>query len=175
MKTWVKWLILGVLSIAFGVFCLGNAVAASMAVTTITGALLLAVGVFQIIAGWGDQRRTSKVMSLLLGILMVILGLSFLFNPLEGVISLAMLVTILLGANGVIRLYLSYQMRQTQFFWLMLISGALSLLLAFYIIANFAVAGVTLLGVLLGVEMLFNGAGLIALALFLRGRDHRQG
>jgi uncharacterized membrane protein HdeD (DUF308 family) len=170
MKGWVKWLVLGIVSILFGLFCLGNAVAASMAVTTVTGALLLLAGVFQIIAGFGDEGFGAKLMSFILGALLALLGLSFLFNPLEGMISLALLVTILLAANGIVRLILSFRMRQTQFFWPMLISGALSVLLAVYILANFATAGVTLLGILLGVELLFNGAGLIALALFLRNR-----
>jgi uncharacterized membrane protein HdeD (DUF308 family) len=83
-------------------------------------------------------------------------------------ISLALLVTILLAANGMVRLVLAFRMRATRFFWPMLISGALSVLLAMYILANFATASVTLLGILLGVELLFNGAGLIALAFFLR-------
>jgi membrane protein HdeD len=165
-----KWLILGILSLIFGLFCLGNAVAASMAVTTVTGALLLLAGVFQIVAGFGDEGFGAKLMSFLLGALLAVLGLSFLFNPLESMISLALLVTILLAANGIVRLVLAFRMRGTRFFWMMLLSGALSVLLAGFIIANFATASVTLLGILLGVELVFNGAGLIALALFLRSR-----
>jgi uncharacterized membrane protein HdeD (DUF308 family) len=168
MKPWVKWLILGVLSVLFGIFCLGNAVAASMAVTTVTGALLLVAGVFQIAAGFGDSGFGSKAMSFLLGALLAVLGISFLFNPLQGMISLALLVTILLAANGIVRIAFAFRMRTTRFFWPMLISGALSVLLAMFILANFATASVTLLGILLGVELLFNGAGLIALAFFLR-------
>jgi len=53
-------------------------------------------------------------------------------------------------------------------FWPMLLSGALSVLLAGYILANFFDIAPQLLGILLGVELLFNGAGLVALALFLR-------
>jgi membrane protein HdeD len=170
MSGWVKWLVLGVLSILFGMFCVGNAVAASMAVTTLTGALLLIAGVFQVFAGFGDAGFLSKLTAFLLGGLLAVLGLSFLFNPLEGMISLALLVTILLAANGIVRIVLAYRMRRTQFFWPMLLSGALSVLLAGYILANFGTASVVLLGVLLGVELLFNGAGLIALAFFLRSR-----
>jgi uncharacterized membrane protein HdeD (DUF308 family) len=170
MSPFAKWLVLGILSILFGLFCLGNAVAASMAVTTLTGALLLVAGVFQFIAGFGDERTGSKLMAFLIGALLAFLGLSFLFNPLEGAISLALLVAILLAANGVVRIVLAWRMRGTQYFWPMLISGALSLLLAAYIFANFGTASVTLLGVLLGIELLVNGAGLIALAFFLRSR-----
>ena len=170
MKEWVKWLILGVISIAFGIFVLGNAVLASMAVTTLTGALFLLSGLFQLYGGFtSDEGVATRTFHILLGVLMAFLGLSFMFNPLEGMISLALLVLILLAASGIVRLVLAWRMRSTPFFWPMLISGALSVLLAAYILANFAVVAPPLLGILLGIELLANGAGLIVLAFFIRG------
>ena len=53
MKVWVKWLILGILSVIFGFFVLANPVAASVSVTIMAGILFSASGVFQIIAGFG--------------------------------------------------------------------------------------------------------------------------
>lgn len=167
MRDWVKWLLLGLLSVVFGILALGNTVAASIAVTTITGAMFLIAGVAQTIAGLSGAMG-GRLASVLLGLLLSILGASFLFNPLEGAVSLALLVLILLIIGGLLRLSFSWMMRQTPFYWPMLLTGALTILLAGYIGANFAAASVQLLGVLLGVELLFNGAGLIALALFLR-------
>jgi uncharacterized membrane protein HdeD (DUF308 family) len=174
MSNWVKWLVVGIISILFGIFVLGNTVAASIAVTTLTGLLFLIAGVIQIFAGVSETSTGRKVLSILLGILVGLIGFSFMANPLQGMISLTTLVVILLIASGVLRLVFAWQMRQTQFFWPMLISGALSVLLAGYILANFAAASVNLLGILLGVELLFNGAGLVVLALFLR-THRRQG
>ena len=168
MKEWVKWLALGILSIVFGVVVLGNTVVASMAVTTITGAMLLLSGIFQVIGGLSAEGIGSKVLSLAMGALMAFLGVSFLFNPLEGAISLALLIMILLMASGIVRIVFSMRMRGTQFFLPMLISGVLSLLLAAYIWMNFETASVSILGILLGVELLFNGAGLVLLAFFIR-------
>jgi len=168
MKQWVIWLALGILSIVFGVVVLGNTVVASMAVTTITGAMLLLSGIFQILGGLSAEGMGSKVLSLAMGALMAFLGLSFLFNPLEGAISLALLIMILLMASGIVRIVFSMQMRGTPFFMPMLVSGALSVLLAAYIWLNFDTASVSILGILLGVELLFNGAGLILLAFFIR-------
>ena len=168
MKQWVIWLALGILSIVFGVVVLGNTVVASMAVTTITGAMLLLSGIFQILGGLTSEGMGRKVLSLAMGALMAFLGLSFLFNPLEGAISLALLIMILLMASGIVRIVFSMQMRGTPFFMPMLVSGALSVLLAAYIWMNFDTASVSILGILLGIELLFNGAGLILLAFFIR-------
>ena len=49
MSDWIKWFLLGLLSIAFGVFALGNAIAASVAVTVVTGVLLLIAGALQVV------------------------------------------------------------------------------------------------------------------------------
>ncbi len=168
MKDWMKWLLLGLVSVAFGIFALGNAVIASVAVTTMTGILFLFAGGFQIIGGLGAENGSGKIFGFLLGALMAFLGLSFLFNPLEGLISLTLLVLAIVLASGVTRLIFAWRMRQTQYFWPMLISGALSVLLAGYVLANFATIGPEFLGILLGVELLFNGAGLIILSFFMR-------
>lgn len=168
MKIWVKWLILGVLSVVFGFVVLANPVAASLAVTTLAGIMFAASGVFQVIAGFGEEGAFGKILGIVLGILMLLLGGSLMFHPLEGVISLTMLVTIMFAASGIMRLVSSFQMKDTPFFWPMLLSGAFSVLLAAYIVANFFEVAPSLLGLLLGIELLFNGAGLIVLAFFLR-------
>ncbi|MBT6268399.1 MAG: hypothetical protein HOI86_12065 [Tateyamaria sp.] len=168
MKIWVKWLVLGVLSLAFGIFVLANPVAASIAVTTLAGIMFVLAGAFQVFGGFGEDGIFAKILGIALGILMLFLGLSLTLHPLEGMISLATLVTILFAASGITRLISAFQMQKTSFFWPMLISGAFSVILAGYIVANFFEIAPSLLGLLLGIELLLNGMGLIILALFLR-------
>lgn len=168
MKMWVKWLIAGVLSVAFGLFVLANPIEASIAVTTLAGILFALTGGIQMFAGFGQDGTFAKLLGIGLGVLMLLLGFSLMFRPLEGVVSLALLVTILFAASGIARLVASFQMRETQFFWPMLISGAFSVLLAGYITSEFYIIAPKLLGLLLGIELVFNGFGLIILALFLK-------
>ncbi|MEM8629837.1 MAG: DUF308 domain-containing protein [Pseudomonadota bacterium] len=168
MKPWMKWLLLGILSIVFGLFVLSNTGFASLAVTTIVGALFVLMGAFQIIGGLADERTGSKVLGVVLGALMAFIGVSFMFNPLEGVFSLALLITILLAAGGIMRIGFARRMKGTQFYWPMMLSGGLSIALAVFILINFSTVGPDLLGILLGIELLFNGAGLVVEAFFLR-------
>lgn len=172
MSNWMKWLLLGFLSVAFGLLVLGNTVIATLAVATLTGAVLLISGVFQAAGGVTSAAATgSRIFGILVGLLMGFLGVNFLFNPLEGAVSLTMLVMLLLVASGGLRIVFSWRMRETPFFWPMLFSGTLSVLLAAYIFANFAAASMTLLGILLGIELLLNGSGLILFAFVLRRRS----
>ena len=168
MSEWVKWLLLGILSVVFGIFVLGNTFAASIAVTVVTGVVFLISGGLQVFAGFGADGWGGKLLGVLLGILMVFIGVSFMAHPLQGLISLTLLVTILLAAGGITRIIFAFRLRETQYFWMMLISGALSVLLAAIIISGWYQAVPNILGIMLGIELLFNGSGLIAMSLVIR-------
>lgn len=170
MSESLKWSLLGLLMIIFGVIVLGNTVVASLAIATLTGAMLLAGGILQIIGGFSVEGAGGKIFAWLLGALMAFLGWSFLAHPLQGMISLSVLILILLAAGGIVRIIFSFRMSGTPYFWPMLISGVLSLVLAAIIWGNPA-ATVQLLGILLGVEMLFDGFGLIFMGLFAKQEE----
>ena len=168
MKEWLKWLLLGILSVGFGIYILGNAVFASAAIASVIGILLLVSGGFQIVAGFTTEGTGSKFFGVVLGILTTYIGASFLHNPFAGMISLTMLVLVMFAAAGFLRVIFSFNLKGTMFFWPMLITGAVSILLASYLFSNFASVSTVLLGTLLGIEMLFDGFGLIVLGLASR-------
>ena len=84
MSDWIKWLLLGLLSIAFGIFVLGAPVVASVAVTVVTGVLLLISGALQVVGGFTVGGTGNKILSLIMGAVMLFLGWSFLDHPLQG-------------------------------------------------------------------------------------------
>ncbi|PRY20878.1 uncharacterized membrane protein HdeD (DUF308 family) [Aliiruegeria haliotis] len=168
MSEWARWMMIGLLSVLFGILALGNAVAVSLAIAVVTGSLLILAGGIQAVVGLTDDTPLNKFLSVMIGLLVVILGVSFVRNPFEGTLSLTLVVTLFIGSAGILRLFWAFRMRETGFFWMMLLSGALSILLAGYIFANFAEASTKLLGILLGLELLFNGLALVVLGLFLR-------
>jgi len=170
MSESLKWTFLGLAMIVFGVIVLGNTVVASLAIATLTGALLLAGGVMQFIGGLSIEGMGGKLFAWLMGAMMAFLGWSFLAHPLQGVISLSVLILLLIAAGGVMRIIFSFGMSGTGLFWPMLISGILSLGLAVFIWGNPA-ATVQLLGILLGIEMLFDGIGLILIGMFAKAAE----
>jgi len=170
MSESLKWTLLGLAMIVFGVIVLGNTVVASLAVATLTGALMLAGGVMQFIGGLSIEGMSGKLFAWLTGALMAFLGWSFLAHPLAGMISLSMLILILLAAGGIARIIFAFQLRGTSYFWLTLLSGVLSLFLAVYI-WNIPGATVQLLGMLLGIEMLFNGFGMVFAGMAVRNAE----
>ena len=171
MSDWVKWLLLGLLSIAFGIFVLGAPVVASIAVTVVTGVLLLVSGVLQVVGGFTVEGTGNKILSLIMGAVMLFLGWSFLDHPLQGTLTLATVMLILFMAGGIARVILSFQMKGTQFFWPTMISGILSIILAGIIwtyVGSEPQVLLSILGIFLGIEMLFNGFGLVFMAFFVK-------
>lgn len=115
--------------------------------------------------GWG-----SRVLTIVLGVIVLLLGVNLLANPLAGIVTLTIAVAILLLAAGLTKIALSFSIPTRGYFWLVLLSGILSLILAVMIFGNFAEAAATLLGIILAVELISNGVALVMLAL-----DQRQG
>lgn len=171
MKDSTKWVLMGVLVVLLGVVVLGNTVVASVAVAVMAGVMLLVGGGLQIAGGFSVEETWGKIFAWVMGLLMIFLGWSLLAHPLQGVISLTLALLILLVAGGLTRIIVSFRMSGTGFFWPMLLSGGLSLLLAYVIWINAQSEPDTLfglLGLLLGIEMVLDGFGLIFLGLFAR-------
>lgn len=172
MKESLKWILLGLLSMAFGLYVLGNAYIASVAVAWVIGVLLLVAGVMQVFASFASEDSTGwKLISILLGILTAYVGLSFLYNPFAGVISLTMVVLIFFMAAGIARTIFAFTIRDTTFFWPMIVTGILSILLAGYLWMNFADVVGPLLGTLMGIEMLLDGFGLVVMGFYSRSAE----
>ncbi len=171
MSEWARWLIAGLLSVVLGLLALANAVAVSIAIVWVTGSMLLLAGGVQAVIGIRDSGIWNKLLSVGLGLLIAGLGWSFMRNPLEGTMSITAVITLVIAVAGVVRLFSAFRMRQTGYYWMMLVTGSLSILLAGALLANFLQASEKLLGILLGVELLFNGAALTVLALFLRAHS----
>lgn len=149
----------GLLVMALGVLVLFNAVLASMAIVTVTGLFLLLAGGMQIFLGFSAEGLGTRLLTWLLGAATIFLGWSFMAHPLAGIISLSTMLLLLLAASGVAQMGLAFRARGTRFFWLLLVAGLLSLMLAIVLLSSPG-ATLTLLGGLMGLQMLSAGASL---------------
>jgi uncharacterized membrane protein HdeD (DUF308 family) len=168
MKPSLLLILLGVVLGLFGILALVNPLAASIAVTTLVGVAFLIGGVVQLWLAFSDQTDPHRIWTGIVGAVALLAGISLLANPLGGMISLTLLLGVLFLMTGVARLIVAFRLRQTPVFWLLLLSGAASVLLGVLIFGNFAAAATTLLGLLLGVQLLAEGVALIALGLAAR-------
>jgi len=164
------WLaFLGVISIVGGILALLNPFAATLTAAMLAAWTFLIFGVLSIIQTFSSEGRGAMFLwNLLIGLLMVALGISLIFRPLEGIISLTVLVAIMFIVLGVAKVLYAFGMRPTQGWGWILLSGAVSLLLGVMILADMPWSATSILGILLAIELLSNGFFMLMVALGLR-------
>lgn len=165
MSGWKLQLALGVLSVIAGIFILMNPFAASLAVEQLAGWSFLILGIVQIVEAFMAEGWGGKLWSLALGLLGVLLGLNLIGKPLAGLVALTIVVGMLFLVSGAIKLSVGFRIRSSNLKWAIILSGVASLALAFIVLTNIPFSAVATLGILLGIEMLSNGATGIALAV----------
>jgi uncharacterized membrane protein HdeD (DUF308 family) len=108
--------------------------------------------------------------SLLSGIIGIVAGIVLLRWPLSGALSLTLVLTIFLVLEGVVSIMFALEhKRELSGRWgMMLLSGLVDLLLAGMIFAGLPGTAAWAIGLLVGINMIFGGSALIAMALHAR-------
>lgn len=164
MKNTTLWMVIGVISVIAGILALANPFGASLAVEQFIGWMFLFAGVMQILAAWQAKGFSAKIWTALAGLIGLFVGTSLLAHPLQGMVSLTLLIAILFLVTGVFKVIAAMSFRGTKMFMPTLVSGLISGLLAVLILSDFPESAQTILGVLLAIELIFNGAFLVSLS-----------
>jgi len=167
-SSWIWLAILAVISIVGGLLALFNPFAATLAATLMAGWVFAILGVVQIVQSFQLRGWGGFLWALLFGVLTLLVGIALLANPLAGMVSLTLLVAVLFLVTGVIKIAYSFSLRPISGWGWVLASGIVSLVLGIMILGNFPWAAASVLGILLGVELLSNGVLFLLVALGLR-------
>lgn len=165
---WGWFLALGIVLIVLGLGALAYAVAATLTSVIVIGVLMLIGGAAQLIHAWTLRSLGGFVWWTLVGLLYIVAGGMVIQNPIAG----AEILTLLLGATligvGVLRLGI-WLMNRGQEGWLWLaFSGVISLVTGLLIALQWPNIGLWLLGMILGIDLLFQGWSMLWLGLALR-------
>jgi uncharacterized membrane protein HdeD (DUF308 family) len=167
-----KWLMaLGIIMLIGGVIALFNPFAASLAVEFIAGAVFLIAGAVQLWLAFtaSGQDTGDRWLSGILGAALILLAVALIANPLAGLVTLTLLVAVLFGVMGILRIALAFRARPREGWGWILASGILSLILAAVILVGLPGAAMGILGILLGIDLVMSGA--VSLALAWRARS----
>jgi uncharacterized membrane protein HdeD (DUF308 family) len=170
---WGWFVALGIVMIAGGMFALGGDLVAFTIISTIfIGALMLVAGIFQIIHSFAIKQWGSFLFNLLCGVVYIIGGFLIMREPIQGsfIITLFLIAAIFVG--GILRIVMALRHRDVQYWWLLLLGGIVSVALAVWLFTMLPWPGLFLLGMLIAIELIFQGVGWLSLGLSLR-RMHR--
>ncbi len=167
------WIVaFGVISVIAGIIALaGDAMFATATAVYIVGFMMLFTGAAEIVAAFNAKDWSHRILWLLLGALYVFAGIICLQNPFAAATILTLLLGFALIIGGLVRIFLATRMRQgTPWGWVVF-SGLISVFLGIIIITHWPVSSFFVLGIFLGVDLIFIGSGWIAVGMALR-RHH---
>ena len=168
---WKLFLIEGIILVILGILAILVPPLATIAVTILIGWLFLISGVAGLITTFGARDAPGFWWSLLSALLGIAAGLVLLVWPLSGAISLTLLLIVFFIIEGVLSIMYAVEHKREltgQWGW-MLVSGIIDLILAAMIWGGLPSTAAWAHGLLVGINMLFGGSAMIAMAMHARG------
>jgi uncharacterized membrane protein HdeD (DUF308 family) len=164
---WVWLLTLGIILIVVGTLAIGAPFIASLATALTIGALLLVGGVAQLVGSFWTRDWSGFFLVLLMGVLYIVVGLLFLERPVSALEALTLLLACALIVSGIFRIVGSLMSRFPHWGWVFA-GGVLNLVLGIMIWRQWPVSGLWVIGLFVGIDMIFNGWTWVMLALSLK-------
>ena len=168
---WRLFLTEGIVLLVLGVLAIVVPQVATIAAAVLIGWLLLLSGIVGLIATLRMRSAPGFAWSLVSAILGIVAGVVLLRWPLSGAFSLTLILTVFLVIEGVASILFALEhKRELSGRWgVMLFSGLVDLLLAGIIFAGLPGTAAWAIGLLIGINLVFGGSALIAMALHARG------
>lgn len=167
---WWLYLIEGVVLVLLGAAAVVVPPLATLAVTIFIGWLLLISGVVGLFTTLWMRHAPGYWWALLSAVLGILVGFMLLARPLTGAFSLTVVLVAFFLIEGVASIMFALEHKRElsgRWGW-MLTSGVIDLVLALFIFAGLPSTAAWAIGLLVGINLLFGGAALIAMALHAR-------
>ncbi len=166
------WIVaLGVVFLIAGFIAVGSAVAATASAVMIIGIMMIMGGVAEIVAAFSVKGWGKFAVWMLLGLLYVGAGFIAIMNPFAAATILTLMLGAALVAGGVLRIFLAFSMKSAGKPWgWVVLSGLVTLLLGVMIIAQWPASSFFVLGIFLGIDLIFIGSGWVTMGLALKNR-----
>lgn len=156
--TW-KDVVIGGILVGTGVVVLGDVVVASVVSVLFLGWALVIGGAVGIGSSLWLIGKGGFWIGMLGGVLALIAGVVFLRNPEATLAALSLAIGAIMLVNGITRLVAAVQHAEVRL--ALVLSGVLSLILGLLILSRWPYSAVWLIGTLLGIQLIVDGATMI--------------
>lgn len=159
------WFIgLGIALVVLGMMALGSSMIFTLASMVFIGCLLAAAGILQTLHALLSKRWGGFFVDLLMGIMNIVIGLLIAGHPAAVAAALTLLIAVFLIVGGIFRIALAMAIRFQHVFWLVL-HGIINVALGVMILQEWPISGLWVIGLFIGIDMVFNGWALIMLGM----------
>jgi uncharacterized membrane protein HdeD (DUF308 family) len=163
---WKLFLIQGLVMIVLGLLAVALPNIATLAIAILIGWLFLIGGIVRALTVWHARSAPGFGWSMVTALLATALGLILVLHPLEGVLTLTIVLIALFVVEGVAAIFVALEFRRhiKQWGWT-LFNGIVDLVLAWLIFQGWPSTAAWAIGLLVGINMMFLGLSLTMTAL----------
>jgi uncharacterized membrane protein HdeD (DUF308 family) len=167
---WRLFLAEGIVLLVLGLLAIVVPQIATIAVAVFIGWILLVSGAVGLLATFRMRTAPGFWWSLISAILGIVAGILLFRSPVSGALSLTVILTVFLVVEGIVSILFALEhKRELSGRWgAMLFSGLVDLFLAGIIIEGLPGTAAWAIGLLIGINLVFGGSALIAMALHAR-------
>jgi len=163
------FLALGILLIIGGTVAIIYDVAATMLSVLFFGWLLIVVGAIEAVQSFWQPKWGGFFLHLVGGILAVVVGSHLVTSPAAGALVLTLVMAIYFLVVGIMRAITALTMRFPNWGWVFL-SGVVSFILGLLIKQQWPYSGLFIIGLFVGIDLIFSGWSYVMLALAAKNR-----
>ena len=164
---WWCFLLLGIALVFIGTLCIVDPFVPSLGSVIILGFLLVAAGIIQVVSSFWAGKWSGMLLHMLVGVLYAVVGYMIVDAPGLSMLLLTKFIAIFLIVTGVFRIVSALFLRFQDWGWVLL-NGGVTLLMGIIINRQLPEAALWVIGLFIGIEMLFNGWAWVMLAFGLR-------
>jgi uncharacterized membrane protein HdeD (DUF308 family) len=167
---WVLFLVEGVVLVVLGATAIVIPVIATLAATVVLGWLFLVSGIMGLVSTFWMRQAPGFWWALISAALGIVVGALLLASPLRGAVTLTIVLVAFFIIEGVASIMFALEhKRQLSGRWgWMLVSGIVDLVLGAMIFAGLPSTAAWAIGLLVGINMVFGGTALVAMAVHAR-------
>lgn len=137
--------------------------------TATIGWIALISGIVMIVQSFRSKPVRGFWLTLIVGIFYAIAGLYILFNLASAAVALTLAFGILFIAEGVFTIIMAFTNRVgNSMSWLMVLNGVITLILGILVLNSWPSSALWLIGLYVGISLLFSGISLLAAGLATR-------
>jgi len=161
-------IVLSVLIMIAGFLAIALPLIAGIAFTLILGWMLIFTGVLHIVFAFRAGQARMAVWQVLLGLVYGFIGVYILMNPAAGLAGLTFAIAVYLFVEAVLELALAIQLRPAPGTGWLIFDSVITFILAVMIFSTWPSSAAWVVGVLVGISMLFSGMTRLMLTLAAR-------
>lgn len=172
---WPLFAAVGAAMVALGMMAISYSCLATITVlvTWMFGFLLIGSGIAEVVTAFLAGRTRHRLIHLLVGVLYVVAGAILVDRPESAAIQLTLIIALVLIFGGAFRIAFAAVERFEGWQWIAL-NGVVSLGLGLMIYRQWPASGLWVIGLFVGIEMIFNGWAWVMFSLALKSVSPRQ-